>query len=255
MGAEHYLIVGGTTGIGRAMVKRLSGSGHTVSVIGRHPSPEVEQGLAGIHFHAVDLCEEAGTRAAIDRSIKQGGKLSHVVFFQRYRGKGDAWQGELQVSLTATKVIVEHCKGQFAGTGNHAIVIVSSIASRLVLAEQPVSYHMAKAALIQMMRYYAVTLGPSGIRVNAVSPDACVKDEARKFYEENVALRELNNSVIPLGRMGSSEDVVNVIQFVCSSQAAFMTGQEIVVDGGLSIVGHSALARKVGGLDKMKVTR
>jgi NAD(P)-dependent dehydrogenase (short-subunit alcohol dehydrogenase family) len=255
MAAEHYLIIGGTTGIGRAMVKRLSAQGQTISVIGRHPSPEVEQHLAGIHFYAVDLVDHAATQQAIDRSVEAAGKLSHVVFFQRYRGKGDAWEGELQVSLTATKVIVEHCRDKFDGTGNHAIVIVSSIASRLVLAEQPVSYHMAKAALVQMMRYYAVTLGSSGIRVNAVSPDACVKEEARKFYEENVPLRELNNSIIPLGRMGTSEDVVNVIQFVCSAQAGFMTGQEIVVDGGLSIVGHSALARKVGGLDKMKITR
>lgn len=255
MAAEHYLIVGGTTGIGRAMVTCLSGLGHRISVIGRHPSAEIEQGLPGIHFFQADLGDAAVTRTAVDKCIEQSGKLSHLVFFQRYRGNADHWEGELQISLTATKNIIEQCRDRFDGAGNNSIVLVSSIAGRLVLAEQPVSYHVAKAAIIQMMRYYAVTLGPAGIRVNAVSPDACVKEEARKFYEENAPLRELNNSIIPLGRMGTSQDVVNVIQFACSAQAAFMTGQEIIVDGGLSIVGHSALARKIGGLDKMKITR
>lgn len=255
MAGEHYLIVGGTTGIGRAMVRRVAQFGQKVSVIGRHASPEVEQKLPGVHFEMVDLREVDKLGGSIDRCVAANGELSHVIFFQRYRGKEDSWEGELKVSLTATKTIIEHSRERFGANGNRAIVIVSSIAGRLVLAEQPVSYHMAKAALSQMMRYYAVTLGSLGIRVNAVSPDACVKDEARKFYEENVELRELYRSIIPLGRMGVADDVVNVIQFVCSPQAAFLTGQDIVVDGGLSVVGHAAMARKIAGQDKIKITR
>ncbi len=250
----HILIVGGTTGSGRALV-RLFAERCEVSLLGRHPSPEVEQHLPRVQFYPTDLADLEAVRATVARCIERSGPIAHLVFYQRYRGKGDSWEGELQVSLTATKTLVELCAEHFAADSHPSIVIVSSVASRLILAEQPVSYHAAKAAINHMMRYYAVTLGPKGIRVNAVSPDSVIKDESRKFYEENRPLRELYESITPLGRMGTAEDVAHVVEFLCSSRAAFVTGQEIVVDGGLSLVGQAAVARRVANLDQLKITR
>lgn len=253
--AEHFVVVGGTTGSGRAFVRLLSQRGDQVTVLGRHAPPEAQQRLSGVHFLAADLCDLEAVRAAMDQSAQCCGKLSHLVFFQRYRGKGDAWQGEFQVSLTATKFLIELCHDRFDGTAANSIVIIGSVASRFVLSEQPVSYHVAKAALVQMMRYYAVVLGSLGIRVNMVSPDALIKEESRKFYEENRALSDLYETITPLGRMGTSEDVAAVVDFLCSDRASFMTGQELVVDGGLSLVGQAALARQAANLGGLKITR
>ncbi len=255
MEIEHFIIVGGTTGSGRALVRRLSGRGQSVSLIGRHPSAEVEQQSPGVCFYPTELANAESARATIEKCIQRSGKLAHVIFYQRYRGKDDPWQGEIDVSLSGTKTVIELCVDHFDGIGNNSIVVLSSSASRFICAEQPVSYHVAKAALIQMVRYYAVILGPRGIRVNAVAPDTVVKDEMRQFYQQQHALRDLYENIAPLRRMGTADDVADVVEFLCSPQSSFITGQEIVVDGGISLAGHGALARRIAELDKLKITR
>ena len=199
-------------------------------------------------FCQTELADPASRQGAIKQCATRFGPLRHVVFCQRYRGQGDDWEGELQVSLGATDEIIRLIAPRVDGEADHSIVIISSIASRLVYEEQPVGYHVAKAALSQVVRFYAVQLGPQHIRVNAVLPAIVVKEESQQFYAENVALLDQYNAMTPLGRLGTSEDVANVVEFLCSDKASFITGQEIVVDGGVSVVGHTALAMRLGRL-------
>lgn len=252
---KHTLIVGGTRGIGRALVRTLAKENHVVSVIGRRPPSEADRNIPGVHYWALDLLDRKRLSEGCAEIICQNGKISNLVFFQRYRGEGDDWSGEMETSLTATKVTIEGLVGDFDGTNENSIVIVSSIASHFVAEEQPLSYHVGKAGLNQMVRYYAVALGPGGIRINSVSPGTILKDEARDFYLRNAELSDLYNKVIPLGRMGTSEEVANVVAFLCSDKASFITGQDIVVDGGLSLISHETLARKLASLDHLTVTR
>jgi NAD(P)-dependent dehydrogenase (short-subunit alcohol dehydrogenase family) len=106
-----------------------------------------------------------------------------------------------------------------------------------------------------MIRYYAVTLGPQGVRANVVSPDTVIKDESRHVYEANRGLTGLYEAITPLGRMGTSEDVAGVVQFLCSEAASFVTGLDVVIDGGLSLVGQAAVARQAAGLGSTKLNR
>lgn len=110
---------------------------------------------------------------------------------------------------------------------------------------QDLSYHVGKAGINQMSRYFAVYLGRKGIRVNSISPFTYLKEESKNFYSNNQKLMELYQEIIPMGRLGTAEDSANLIVFLCSSAAGFINGQNICVDGGLTLVWQEALARKI----------
>lgn len=237
----HTLVVGGTRGIGRAVVRRFCELGHSVSVLGRRDAAEAK--LAAVHAFKVDLTNLRGLKMVLARVLNPRDLVTNVIFLQRFRGDGDAWQGELNASLTATRNILEHLRGHF--TKPAAVVMVASHASHLVASEQPTSYHVAKAGLVQLARCYAVALGPEGVRVNCVTPGTVLKEEARDFFRKDKAIQELYGRITPLGRMGRPEDIADVIAFLCSAQASFVTGQNIGVDGGLSLHWQESLARLV----------
>ena len=242
---KHGLIVGGTRGIGQAFVRTLAQADHVVSVIGRRLPSRADRRTPHVHYWTADLLDGDRLSTVLTQILGRHGKLNSLVFFQRYRGKEDGWAGEIETSLTATRNIIERLAGDFSDGGGRSIVIVSSVAGHFVVGEQPLSYHVAKAGLNQMVRYYAVALGPKGIRVNSVSPSTVIKEQSRHFTSQQEQLLNLNKRIIPLGRMGTSEDVVQAIEFLCSPKASFITGQEIVVDGGLSLRSQESLAREL----------
>ena len=121
--------------------------------------------------------------------------------------------------------------------------MVSSVADYYIAEEQPVGYHVAKAGLVQLARYYALTLGSRGIRVNIVSPCVVAKIEAKEYYDNNPELVAKFERFVPLGRMGNPDDIINAILFFASSKANYITGQNIVVDGGLTLRTHESLIR------------
>ena len=236
MPGPHSIVVGGSRGIGRAIARSFADAGHTVSVISRNASDVGDTHLAA------DLRDHEELRAALADATANMGPFTNLVFAQRHRAEGnDDWSGEIDASLSATRLAIETLTGDEA-SGERSIVMVGSLAASLVVADQPPSYHVAKAGLEALMRWYAVKLGPTGCRVNVVTPGAVCKDEARDFYRDNRELYDAYARVTPLGRMGSSQEVADVVTFLCSQQSRFITGQTIVVDGGLSIGWQGSVA-------------
>lgn len=245
---KHSLVVGGTRGIGRALVRAMAQEDHLLSVIGRRPPAEKDRDIPNVRYWSVDLLDSKRLPRALHDIVHQNGKLNYLVFFQRYRGEGDNWKGEIEAGLTATKNTIECLADEFDSGDEKSIVVISSLASQFIAAEQPLSYHVAKAGINQMVRYYAFALGPKGIRVNCVSSGAVFKEESRDFYlQQNKQLYDLYKQIAPLGRMVTSEDIAHVIAFLCSPRASLITGQNLVVDGGLSLQGHESLARQLMG--------
>ena len=248
MAKKHTLIVGGTRGIGHALVKILAKTGHVLSVIGRRV-PAHRLPIPNVNYWTVDLLDQERMSNALADIIKQNGKVNHLVFLQRYRGEGDNWAGEIETTLTDTKFVIEHLVDKFDNSGENSIVLVSSTAGHFVIDKQPLSYHVAKAGLNHMLRYYAVALGRKSIRVNGVSPCTIVKEESKDFYFQNKSLCNLYEKITPLGRMGRAREIAQVIVFLCSSESSFVTGQNLIVDGGMSLLYQESLARKLASLD------
>jgi len=239
----HTLLVGGTRGIGRATAKTFASDGDVVSVIARRrPSTAMPD---GVECWTADLADGAGVRGALDDLIAARGPVHNVVFLQRYRGDGDPWSGEIDVSLTGTRLVIDSLQDRFATAGDRSIVIVGSFIGRFVVDNQPLSYHVVKAGLEALVRYYAVRLGPRGIRVNAVAPCTILKEESQDFYLNNEALLRLYRDITPLQRMGRAEEVAGVIRFLTTAEASFVTGQTIVVDGGISANALESTARRL----------
>jgi NAD(P)-dependent dehydrogenase (short-subunit alcohol dehydrogenase family) len=243
----HSIVFGGSRGLGRVVARQFAIRGDTVSVLSRSEPPLAER-ADGARYFAADLADAGATRNALDAAIGASGPPSYLVFCQRYRGKEDTWAGEIEVSLTASKRAIEWLQDRFAKGGDAGIVFVSSVFGERVGEGQGLGYHVGKAALNQMGRFYAVNLGRKGIRANAVTPFTFLKEESRDFYLNNRELRGLYEQIIPLGRMATAEDSANVVAFLCSPAAGFVNGQNIWVDGGLSLVWPETLARQLKSL-------
>jgi NAD(P)-dependent dehydrogenase (short-subunit alcohol dehydrogenase family) len=244
----HSLIIGGTKGLGRVVTRLFAQRGDTVSVIGRSAVAEADRSAGSVDDYQLDITDAKAVDAAVDDIVARRGPINYCVFLQRYRGKGDDWEGELRTTLTATRQIVESVSPRMPADVDNAFLMVSSVFSTHVGEGQAASYHVAKAGLDQLMRYYALNLGPRGIRCNGITPFTFLKEESKQFYLDNTRLHELYESIIPLRRMATTEDSANVIAFLCSPQAGFLTGQNIVVDGGLSLAWPESLARRLAGI-------
>jgi NAD(P)-dependent dehydrogenase (short-subunit alcohol dehydrogenase family) len=240
---KHSLIIGGTKGTGRAAARMFVNKNYKVSVIAR-TSPR-NDGSAPYNptlYMQADLAKDK-ILPLLDIIINRSGPVNYVVFCQRFRGKEDDWSNEIQVSLTATKTIIDYLteKPERLAKDDKSVVMISSIASRMVISQQPLSYHMAKAGLETMVNYYSVILASKGVRFNAIIPGTIVKEESMAFYEKNPALKSLYTDNIPLGRMVNTEDIANLVDFLCSEKSSMLTGQKIILDGGISLIGQESL--------------
>jgi len=145
------------------------------------------------------------------------------------------WEDTLSVSLRAAFFTSQEAIRIMSQKGG-SIVNIGSIAAFLSTHESPV-YHIAKAGLLQMTRNLAVLAGSYKIRVNSVLPGFIVQDENQPRYRDldNQVYRKVAEFCHPLGEVGSSDDVARAVLYLCSSEAAFITGQSLIVDGGATL--------------------
>jgi NAD(P)-dependent dehydrogenase (short-subunit alcohol dehydrogenase family) len=240
----HVVVVGGSKGLGKAVAERFVERGYAVTVISRNrPSSETR-----LNHVAADLETMSSSDAVVSEVIRTGGEIRYLIFCQRYRGTGDPWQGEIQVTLTATRLLINGFADHFCKNDDRAIGVVSSVYAEFVGGSQPESYHVAKAGLNQLVKYNAWVMGRKGIRVNAIMPLTYLKAETKDYYLANEALMSLYRNFVPMGTIGRAQDSVNLLEFLCSEKASFINGQSIFVDGGVSVIWPEELARSMAGI-------
>lgn len=226
--------------MGAALTDAFAQRGDCVSVLGRS-GPNTSRRKGDITHVVVDLADRSEVEAAT-RQLAKTAPIQNLVFAQRYRGTADPWEAEIAVSLAATRALIENLAHAFVA--GSSIVVVSSVAGDFIASEQGPGYHASKAALNHLVRYFAVAFGPKGVRCNTVSPSIFIKEESEAYHEDEQRMR-FYRSVVPLQRAATAAEVCNVILFLCSPAASYVTGQNIFVDGGLSVQAHLSLARHV----------
>jgi NAD(P)-dependent dehydrogenase (short-subunit alcohol dehydrogenase family) len=243
--SSHAVVVGGSKGLGLVVTDNFLARGMQVTVLSRTPADK-HANDPRIRHVKVDLGETHSIQAALDvlRAAMPDDAVRYLVLCQRYRGSGDPWTGEIQIELTASRQLIEGLTDAFCETGDRAIGIVSSVYAQFVGSSQPIGYHVAKAGLNAMVRYYAFSLGQRGIRINAIMPLTYIKETSRAYYQSQPQLMSRYSRLVPLRRMGEARDSANALDFLCSEKASFINGQCLFVDGGVSAVWPEEIAER-----------
>ena len=133
MTKPHALVVGGTKGLGRVVADRFLARGCTVTTLSRNaPGSALPDGM---HHIAADLETLDNAGAIVAEALETGGPLSYLLLCQRYRGTGDPWTGEIQVGLTASRLLIDEFAPFFHADGDRAIGVVSSVYADFVGSE------------------------------------------------------------------------------------------------------------------------
>ena len=250
------LVTGAGSGIGRATALRLARSGARLGLLGRTAAEleqvarEIERGGGGAHVLVADVSKAEEVDAAVTRLAREAGGLHAVFANAGFNGvwapieelTSDEWQKTIATNLNGTfftlKAAVPHLKRQ----GGAVVVCASVNGTRMFSNTGATAYSCSKAAQVAMVKMLAVELGPARVRVNAVCPGAIdteIDDNTEKRDVERVKTAvEFPEGSIPLtrGKPGKAEQVAELVHFLLSERASHITGTEVWIDGGQSLV-------------------
>ncbi len=243
------LITGGTSGIGLATAKLFSSEGATVAIMGRDPSKgkAALSSLPNATYHRGDVSIEEDAKRVVKEVVDAHGRIDILVnaagaFISSPIGEMSVedWDRVINVNLRGTFLMTKFSLPYMG----EAIINVSSTAG---VSPYPrgTAYCSAKAAIIAFSRALALELADRGIRVNVVAPGLTDTPMLRGIAGSVSRMREFS-SLVPLRRIASPEEVAEAILFLASPKASYITGQVLVVDGGMT-AGRSTTA---GSLSK-----
>ncbi len=229
---QRALVTGAASGIGRAVARRLAAEGATVIGLDtqREGLEETFDSIPGAHLLVADVSgdEAAAQAGAVDVLVNAAGILLRHDLLEHPL---DAWRRTLDVNLGAPLRLSRELARAHIETGTPgAIVNVCSIESFVALTGHA-AYTASKSALLMVTRAFALELAPHGIRVNALAPGVTktgMNAALRADPAEAVALTE----AIPMGRMATTEEQAAGICFLASTEASYITGATLRVDGG-----------------------
>jgi 3-oxoacyl-[acyl-carrier protein] reductase len=242
------IVTGSSRGLGLASARSLAAEGCHVCLCARgerrlrDAAAEVERvagGRSRVLAVAADLSRPDGVQAVIDRSVQTFGHLDILVNNVGLGGGGglletsdeqwrEAFDHTLMPAIRASRLAVPHMQRR----GGGAIVIVASIFGRE--AGGRMTYNAVKAAEISFAKSLAQQLAPFNIRVNSVSPGSILFEGGswwRRQQADPAGIAAFVHRELPFGRFGTPDEVGNVVAFLCSARASWISGTSIVVDG------------------------
>ncbi|MDC7229377.1 MAG: SDR family NAD(P)-dependent oxidoreductase [Sphaerochaetaceae bacterium] len=237
---KAVLITGGTRGIGKAMTYRFAAEGARIALLVRRDVDEFVQELQSLGYSVIaiktDITDYDQVNQAINSVIEKFGTIDILVNNAATIARGsvlemtmEQWKEVMDVNLNAAfyccKAIIPH----FIENGKGNIINMSSVAAKCGDITAAPVYGTSKGALTTLTRSLARQLACHAIRVNAIAPHAIVTEMSGQWSEEK---RKQVVSSIPMGRMGSVDEVAMTALFLATDEAPFITGETININGG-----------------------
>ena len=238
------LITGGASGMGQSEATIFAREGARVVVAdvleaeGRQTADKIGAGGGQARFQKLDVTSEAEWQAAIAATVTAFGRLDILVNNAGISGTFDpdtlstsAWDRLMDINAKGVFLGMKHAIGQMQKTGGGAIVNISSISGFVGQNAIHMAYNASKGAVRIMTKSAAVQYAKDGIRVNSVHPGMLPPMRSSKGSADP-QWRDRMIKAVPMKREGRVEEVAHAVLFLASDEASYITGTEVVVDGG-----------------------
>lgn len=227
----HYLIVGGTSGIGLQVVQDLVDQGHEVTVWARRAQPDF--GRSGVHYVQVDvtqdLPDDLGIPESLDGLVYCPGSINLAAFRQL---KPETFSADFDINVVGAVRVLHATLGALSAGSGAGVVFLATTASRIGMNFHA-SVSTAKTALIGLAKSLAAEYAAKGVRFNVVAPSLTDTPMAERLLN-NDKKRERAAERHPLKRVGIPADIAAAIEYFLDRNAGWVTGQVLSVDGGIS---------------------
>lgn len=249
MNRPNVLITGGGIGIGEASARAFAGAGYQVIVTdvledqGREVATSIQSEGGEVEYHHLDVTSTDEVNDVVSLVEARYGPLDTIVANAGILRReplseldDEKWDLTLDVDLKGIMRVCRAAAPAMRAAGRGSIIALSSIMGVAYGAKGSVHYSAAKAGVVGLVRGLAVELAADGVRVNGIAPGYI--RTAQSLSEEHSSGPEGLARVaeyVPLGRVGEPEDIADVAVFLSSEGARYLTGQVIVVDGGLLV--------------------
>jgi NAD(P)-dependent dehydrogenase (short-subunit alcohol dehydrogenase family) len=245
------LITGAGRGIGRAIAYKMANEGAMVALadIDFESAQSAAEELLKQDCQALaiqtDITRETEVQAAVSQLIERFGRVDILVnnagknFYYDATTMSEAdWDNALNVDVKGAWLCCKHVLPSMKAAKAGSIINIASVHARIT-APGHFPYAAAKSALVGLTRNLALDYAPYNIRVNAICPGWVRTTLVQGWFDQQVDPKAAEDRVLsfqPLRRIGTPEEIANFVAFVASDEASFITGAELVIDGGMSIM-------------------
>ncbi len=238
------VVTGAGGGMGLNAARDLLAAGANVTLIDLKERPEgLDDGPGRALYLQGDVGDDRFVGQAMERTFAQTGRLDYLVnaagvlWFERDRSMVETdleiWDEVLRINLTSMVHTVRHAVPLMKRGGGGAMVHVASIQALRGDGKPQDAYQASKAAVIALSKSLAVQFAADGIRSNTLLPSATASPMQAR-WDRDPAMKQATAAAVPLGRVGTTQDMADAILFLLSDKASFITGTELIVDGGRS---------------------
>lgn len=236
------VVTGAGGGMGLNTANDLLAAGCNVTLIDMKNRPErIAEGPGRALYLQGDVADDGFIGGAIRRSFEESGRLDYLVNAAGVLWFGrdvsmvdvdlDVWDQVLKIDLKSMVHTTRHAVPLMKRTGGGAMVHIASVQALRGDDKVQDAYQASKAAMISLSKSLAIQFAPDQIRSNALLPGGTYSPMQAR-WDDDPALKEKAAAAVPLGRTGTTQDMANAILFLLSDKASFITGTELIVDGG-----------------------